>query len=50
VIRENSDAGKPVVATQPDGPHAKSYRNIAARVRDSLAVAGRPAPKIVIEA
>jgi ATP-binding protein involved in chromosome partitioning len=50
VIRENSDAGKPVVATQPDGPHAKSYRNIAARVRDSLAVAGRPAPKIIIEA
>jgi ATP-binding protein involved in chromosome partitioning len=50
VIRENSDAGKPVVATQPDGPHAKSYRDIAARVRDSLAVAGRPAPKIVIEA
>ena len=50
VIRENSDAGKPVVATQPDGPHAKSYRDIAARVRDSLAVAGRPAPKIIIEA
>jgi ATP-binding protein involved in chromosome partitioning len=50
VIREKSDAGLPVVATQPDGPHAKSYRDIAARVRDGLMVAGRAAPKIVIEA
>jgi ATP-binding protein involved in chromosome partitioning len=50
VIRENSDAGKPVVATVPDGPHAKAYRDIAARVRDGLSVEGRPAPKIVIEA
>jgi ATP-binding protein involved in chromosome partitioning len=49
-IRENSDAGKPVVATIPDGPHAKAYRDIAARVRDGLAGASRPAPKIVIEA
>jgi ATP-binding protein involved in chromosome partitioning len=50
VIRENSDAGKPVVATVPDGPHAKAYRDIAARVRDGLQVASRPAPKIIIEA
>jgi ATP-binding protein involved in chromosome partitioning len=50
LIRENSDAGKPVVATVPDGPHAKAYRDIAARVRDGLQVASRPAPKIVIEA
>jgi ATP-binding protein involved in chromosome partitioning len=49
-IRENSDAGKPVVATAPDGPLAQAYRDIAARVRDSLSGAGRPAPKIVIEA
>jgi ATP-binding protein involved in chromosome partitioning len=49
-IRENSDAGKPVVATLPDGPHAKAYREIAARVRDGLAGASRQAPKIVIEA
>ena len=34
----------------PDGPHAQIYRDIAARVRDGLAGAGRPAPKIVIEA
>jgi ATP-binding protein involved in chromosome partitioning len=50
LIRENSDAGKPVVATAPDGPHAKAYRDIAARVRDGLQGASRPAPKIVIEA
>src|ERR1043165_737583 len=51
-IRETSDAGRPVVATDPDGPHAKVYREIAARVRDALAGkgAGRAAPKIVIEA
>ena len=31
-IREKSDAGLPVVATEPDGPHAKIYRDIAAKV------------------
>lgn len=51
-IREKSDAGLPVVATEPDGPHAKIYRDIAARIRDQLAggVGSRTAPKIVIEA
>jgi ATP-binding protein involved in chromosome partitioning len=49
-IRERSDSGQPVVATVPDGPHAQAYRDIAARVRDGLLVASRPAPKIVIEA
>jgi ATP-binding protein involved in chromosome partitioning len=51
-IRETSDSGLPVVATQPDGPHAKVYRDIAQKLRDSLAGpgAGRAAPKIVIEA
>ena len=50
-IREKSDAGLPVVATAPDGPHARIYRDIAARVRDQL-VGGpaKPPPKIVIEA
>ena len=28
-IREKSDAGLPVVATEPDGPHAAIYRGIA---------------------
>jgi ATP-binding protein involved in chromosome partitioning len=51
-IRETSDAGLPIVATQPDSPHAAAYRAIAANVRDQLgsAAASRPAPKIVIEA
>lgn len=51
-IREKSDAGLPVVATEPDGPHAKIYRDIAARIRDQLAggTGSRTAPKIVIEA
>jgi ATP-binding protein involved in chromosome partitioning len=49
-IREKSDSGSPVVATAPDGPHAKYYRDIAMRVRDGLAASSRPAPKIVIEA
>ena len=49
-IREKSDAGLPVVATAPDSPNAQCYRDIAARVREGLQGAGRPAPKIVIEA
>jgi len=51
-IRETSDAGLPVVATQPDGPHAKVYRDIAQKVRTALAgsAGSRAAPKIVIEA
>ncbi|MDR3421517.1 MAG: Mrp/NBP35 family ATP-binding protein [Xanthobacteraceae bacterium] len=49
-IREKSDAGAPVVASEPDGAHAKIFRDIAARVREALNVASRAAPKIVIEA
>ena len=50
-IRASSDAGRPVVATAPAGPHAEIYRGIASRVRDQIAAgAGRAAPKIVIEA
>jgi ATP-binding protein involved in chromosome partitioning len=49
-IRENSDAGTPVVAIAPDGSHAKAYRDIAARVREALKGESRAAPKIVIEA
>ncbi len=49
-IREKSDAGAPVVATDPNGAHAKIFRDIAARVRDGLQAESRQAPKIVIEA
>ena len=49
-IREKSDAGLPVVATEPDGPHAKAYLAIAEKVRDQLkGGTARAAPKIVIE-
>jgi ATP-binding protein involved in chromosome partitioning len=50
-IRETSDSGLPIVATRPDSPHAKIYRDIAARVRSGLEKkqGGRAAPKIVIE-
>src|SRR6187399_553334 len=49
-IREKSDSGRPVVATEPDGPHAKIYREIAAKVRDQIKGSAQVAPKIVIEA
>ncbi len=49
-IREKSDAGQPVVATEPDGARTQSFRAIATRVRDGLQGESRPAPKIVIEA
>ncbi len=52
-IRETSDAGTPVVVSDPDGPHAKVYREIAAKVMAEIArYTGdeqRAAPKIVIE-
>ena len=35
-IRTTSDAGNPVVASEPDGPHAAIYRAIGAKVRDQL--------------
>jgi ATP-binding protein involved in chromosome partitioning len=50
-IRATSDAGRPVVATDPDGPHARAFHAIAAKVRETLGGPGaRAAPKIVIEA
>jgi ATP-binding protein involved in chromosome partitioning len=52
VIRETSDAGQPIVITQPDSPHAKSYRALADRVWDKVAAIvdgqGRKMPKIVV--
>ncbi len=35
-IRETSDAGNPVVVSEPDGPHAAIYRAIANEVREQL--------------
>ncbi len=52
-IRVTSDAGTPIVATQPDGPHAKLYRYVAERVWDQVRpdapqTARRPPPRIVV--
>ena len=49
-IRETSDEGRPVVASQPDGEHAAAYRAIAARVWDKLAglIEARQPPRIVM--
>ncbi len=49
-IRETSDAGTPVVATAPDGAHAKAYREIAENVWNAVKGAKqRTAPKIEFE-
>ncbi len=48
-IRETSDEGRPVVATDPDSHHAKIYKDIARQVWASLDKAAKPAPRIVIE-
>jgi ATP-binding protein involved in chromosome partitioning len=52
-IRERSDAGAPVVISDPDGEHAQIYRTIAGRtwerVEAERGAAGRQPPKIVIE-
>jgi ATP-binding protein involved in chromosome partitioning len=50
VIRANSDAGRPVVAAEPEGPQAQAFRAIARKVKASLEGApARVAPRIVIE-
>ena len=49
-IRENSDAGRPVVAVAPDSAEAKIYLDIARKVRARLeGGAGRAAPRIVVD-
>jgi ATP-binding protein involved in chromosome partitioning len=50
-IRETSDAGTPIVVSDPDGPHARIYREIAARAWEGVkeAVGRRAPPKIVVE-
>jgi len=48
-IRETSDAGTPVSVSVPDGPEAKAFLDLAAKVAAALETESRPAPKIVIE-
>jgi len=49
LIRETSDGGRPIVASDPDSPHAKAYVALARQVKAGLAGPARAAPRIVIE-
>ncbi len=46
-IRETSDAGRPVVGADPQGPHAAVYLSLAAKVKALLEAQPRPAAKAV---
>ena len=52
-IRERSDSGEPVVASEPDGPQAAIYKEIAGRVlvrlKEESAAAEAATPAIVFE-
>jgi ATP-binding protein involved in chromosome partitioning len=51
-IRETSDDGRPITASQPDSPYAQTFRDIAARIWEKVsgdAPARRAAPRIVVE-
>ena len=51
-IRTTSDSGRPIVIDRPDGPHARTYRRIAAALIDKAASAAasadRTPPRIVM--
>jgi len=53
VIRETSDAGRPIVVSHPESPQARAFRRAGKRVGEmideALAGAGRAAPRIVIQ-
>jgi ATP-binding protein involved in chromosome partitioning len=49
-IRESSDAGRPIVVSDPSGPQAEAYKAMARAVLDRLAGSRqRAAPRIVVE-
>jgi ATP-binding protein involved in chromosome partitioning len=51
-MRWRSDAGQPIVASNPDSVHAAIFRDIAAKVWAAIAgeaAKPRPAPRIVVE-
>lgn len=47
-LRETSDAGAPLVATQPDHPVARRFRDIAEAALANVARLNKPAPKIEV--
>ncbi len=50
-IRETSDSGTPIVASQPEGEHAKAYRAIAAKIwaKVEKGLGQATGPRIVIQ-
>lgn len=48
-IRTNSDGGTPVTVSNPDGPHAKIYKQIADEVLGRLEAENNDRPQIVFE-
>ena len=50
-IRETSDGGNPIVASDPDNAHSQAFRAIGDRIWDKLsgAGAGRAMPNIVMQ-
>ena len=52
-VRRRSDAGQPIVVSDPDSHHSKIYRDIANQAWSQIAAEGgaaaKPAPSIVIE-
>jgi len=48
-IRTNSDGGTPITASDPDGAHAITYKDIAAKVLEQLGLQTKEAPQIVFE-
>jgi ATP-binding protein involved in chromosome partitioning len=50
-IRETSDDGRPVVATEPESHHARTFIGMASHIWSTLSSreVGKPAPRIVVE-
>jgi ATP-binding protein involved in chromosome partitioning len=49
-IRETSDSGQPIVASEPTSPHSLAYGDIAAKVWNKLEkTPQRAAPRIVLQ-
>jgi ATP-binding protein involved in chromosome partitioning len=50
-IRQTSDEGRPIVATEPDSAHARHYIDIGREVWAAISsgAASRPAPRIIME-
>ena len=48
-IRETSDGGRPITVSDPDSPHAATFRAIAERVWAKVSGARRAQPRIVVQ-